>query len=252
LGLKHSKLRIFSIVLVGLLVITSGGLVFGAWYLKQLENTVTEKFEGQKWVFPSKIYSDSYLLYVGINLRIDDLAEKLRRLGYYESAGAPDAKGEYRVQKARGVVEIYLHDFDYPTEHRKGIPVRISLQGTTVSGIENLATGKELFDIELEPELVTGLYERVWKERKVVKLSEVPPIVVKAILATEDERFYSHHGIDPIGILRAMWVDLRTLSFQQGGSTLTQQLVKNFFLTDERNFSRKIPEAIMALIAERK
>ena len=250
--MKHSKLRIFSIVLIGLLVITSSGLVFGAWYLKQLEDTVTEKFEGQKWVFPSKIYSDSYLLYVGINLRVDDLAEKLRRLGYYESAGAPDAKGEYRVQKARGVVEIYLHDFDYPTEHRKGIPVRISLQGTTVAGIENLATGKELFDIELEPELVTGLYERVWKERKVVKLSEVPPIVVKAILATEDERFYSHHGIDPIGILRAMWVDLRTLSFQQGGSTLTQQLVKNFFLTDERNFSRKIPEAIMALIAERK
>jgi penicillin-binding protein 1B len=252
LGLKHSKLRIFSIVLIGLLVITSSGLVFGAWYLKQLEDTVTEKFEGQKWFFPSKIYSDSYLLYVGINLRIEDLAEKLRRLGYYESAGAPDAKGEYRVQKARGLVEIYLHDFDYPTEHRKGIPVRISLQGTTVARIENLATGKELFDLELEPELVTGLYERIWKERRVVKLSEVPPIVVKAILATEDERFFSHHGIDPIGILRAMWVNLRSLSFQQGGSTLTQQLVKNFFLTDERTLSRKIPEAIMALIAERK
>lgn len=250
--MKHSKLRIFSIVLVGLLVITSCGLVFGAWYLKQLEDTVTEKFEGQKWFFPSKIYSDSYLLYVGINLRIDDLAEKLRRLGYYESAGEPDAKGEYRIQKARGFVEIYLHDFDYPTEHRKGIPVRISLQGTTVARIENLATGKELFDLELEPELVTGLYERIWKERRVVKLSEVPPIVVKAILATEDERFYSHHGIDPIGILRAMWVNLRSMSFQQGGSTLTQQLVKNFFLTDERTLSRKIPEAIMALIAERK
>ena len=250
--MKHSKLRIFSIVLVALLVITSTGLVFGAWYLKQLEDTITEKFEGQKWFFPSKIYSDSYLLYVGINLRLDDLTDKLHRLGYYESAAAPKAKGEFRIQKSQGTVEIYLHDFDYPTEHRGGVPVRISLQGSTVTRIENLASGKEIFDFELEPELVTGLYERIWKERKVVKLAEVPPIVVKAILATEDERFFSHHGIDPIGILRAMWVNLRTLSFQQGGSTLTQQLVKNFFLSDERTFSRKIPEAIMALIAERK
>ncbi len=77
-------------------------------------------------------------------------------------------------------------------------------------------------------------------------------LLVKSILAVEDERFYSHHGIDPIGILRAMWVNLRSLSFQQGGSTLTQQLMKNFFLTDERTMSRKIPEAVMALIAERK
>lgn len=250
--MKHSKLRIFSIVLVALLVITSTGLVFGAWYLKQLEDTITVKFEGQKWFFPSKIYSDSYLLYVGINLRLDDLTDKLHRLGYYESAAAPKAKGEFRIQKSQGIVEIYLHDFDYPTERRGGVPVRISLQGSTVTRIENLASGKEIFDFELEPELVTGLYERIWKERKVVKLAEVPPIVVKAILATEDERFFSHHGIDPIGILRAMWVNLRTLSFQQGGSTLTQQLVKNFFLSDERTFSRKIPEAIMALIAERK
>ena len=250
--MKHSKLRIFSIVLVALLVITSTGLVFGAWYLKQLEDTITVKFEGQKWFFPSKIYSDSYLLYVGINLRLDDLTDKLHRLGYYESAAAPKAKGEFRIQRSQGIVDVYLHDFDYPTERRGGVPVRISLQGSTVTRIENLASGKEIFDFELEPELVTGLYERIWKERKVVKLAEVPPIVVKAILATEDERFFSHHGIDPIGILRAMWVNLRTLSFQQGGSTLTQQLVKNFFLSDERTFSRKIPEAIMALIAERK
>jgi len=80
----------------------------------------------------------------------------------------------------------------------------------------------------------------------------VPPLVVKTILAVEDERFFHHYGIDPIGILRAMFVNLRNLSFQQGGSTLTQQLMKNFFLSDERTLSRKIPEAVMAVIAERK
>jgi penicillin-binding protein 1B len=249
--LKKSNLRIFSIALITLLVITSSGLVFGAWYLKGLEDTVREKFEKPFSSFPSKIYSDSSLLYVGINIRLDELAEKLRRLGYFESSTAPKRKGEYRVVRA-SAVEIFLHDFDFPTEQRQGVPVRIALQGSMIARIENLATGKDLFDLELEPELVTGLYERIWQERKLVKLSDVPPLLVKAILAVEDERFYSHNGIDPIGIMRAMWVNLRSLSFQQGGSTLTQQLMKNFFLTDERTLSRKIPEAIMALIAERK
>jgi len=250
--LKKSKLRIFSIFLVALLVITSGGLISGAWYLKQLEDIVTQKFEGRKWFFPSKIYSDSYLLYVGINLRLDELTEKLRRLGYFEIQGPPKRKGDYRVVKSRGEVEVYLHDFDFPTERRRGQPVRIAFQRSTVARIENLATSQEIFDLELEPELVTGLYERIWQERKVVKLDEVPPLLVRAVLAVEDERFFRHHGLDPIGILRAMWVNLRSMSFQQGGSTLTQQLMKNFFLTDERTLSRKIPEAIMALIAERK
>jgi penicillin-binding protein 1B len=250
--LIKSKLRFFSISLVLLLVITSSGLVFGAWYLKRLEDTVTEKFEGRKWAFPSKIYSDSYLLYVGAPLRVDDFAEKLRRLGYYETQSVPRAKGEYRIARSAGVIDVYLHDFDFPTERFRGIPVRLSVQGNVIARIENLASGKDIDSQELEPELVTGLYERIWQERKVVKLAEVPPLLVKAILAIEDERFYSHHGIDPFGILRAMWVNLRTMSFTQGGSTLTQQLMKNFFLTDERTMSRKIPEAIMALIAERK
>jgi len=233
-------------------VITSTGLVFGAWYLKQLESTVTEKFEGRKWVFPSKIYSDSYLLYVGAPLRSENLIEKLRRLGYYETSGELRTKGEYRVLRSSGTIEIFLHDFAFPTEQFKGVLVRLSLQGNSVARIENLATGQEMFSLELEPELVTGLYERIWQERRLVKLADVPPLLVKAILAVEDERFYRHHGVDPIGILRAMWVNVRTLSYQQGGSTLTQQLVKNFFLSDERTMSRKIPEAFMALIAERK
>jgi len=250
--LKSVKLRILSISLIVLLAVTTSGLVFGAWFLKKWEQQVTEKFEGQKWRFPSKVYSDSYLLYVGINLRLDDLAEKLRRLGYYETQSAPKSKGEYRVAKADGAVDIFLHDFSYPTEQVKGFPVRIVLHGNFVSRIENPTNGKEMFSLELEPELVTGLYKQIWQERRVVKLSEVPPLLIKSILAIEDERFYSHHGVDPIGVLRAMWVNLRSFSFQQGGSTLTQQLMKNFLLTDERTLTRKIPEAVMALIAERK
>ena len=250
--MKQSKLRIFSISLIALLLITLSGLVYGSWILKGLDQTVTAKFEGQKWRFPSKIYSDSYLLYVGINVRLDDLWDQFRRLGYRETQSVPRIKGEYRYQKSSGLLNIYLHDFVYPAEAFKGIPVRISLQGPVITRIENEATGQEMFSLELEPELVTGLYDRIWQERRVVKLSEVPPLVINAILAIEDERFYHHHGIDPFSVLRAVWVNLRSGGWVQGGSTLTQQLMKNFFLSDERKLSRKVKEAIMALIAERK
>jgi penicillin-binding protein 1B len=250
--LKRPKLRVLSIFLVSLAIITSSGIVFGGWYLSRLEKTVTEKFEGAKWRFPSKVYSDSYLLYVGINLRFEELADKLRRLGYHEAQALPKARGQYRLQPARGVAEIYLQDFSYPTEQFKGFPVNISFQGTVVTKIQNKMTGEELFSLELEPELITGLYDQVWEERRVVSLSEVPPIIVKAILAVEDERFYQHHGIDPLSVVRAVWVNLRSGGVVQGGSTLTQQLMKNFFLSDERTLNRKVKEAVMALIAERK
>ena len=250
--MKQSRLRILSIGLVVLLGVTTAGLVWGGLYLKKLERQVIEKFEGHKWDLPSKIYSDSYLIYSGINLSTDDLFEKLRRLGYYEAKNQPKRRGEYRFDEKQGQLDIYLHDFAYPTEQFKGIPVRLSFQGERLARIQNQANGEELFSLELEPELVTGLYEKIWQERRIVKIKDVPPLLIKSVLAIEDERFYRHFGIDLIGMSRAMWVNLRSMSWVQGGSTLTQQLMKNFFLSDERKFSRKIPEALMAIIAERK
>ena len=222
----------------------------GVWYVRLVEEVVTAKFEGRKWQFPSKIYSDTYLLYPGMTLRSDELLEKLRRLGYRESRDTPRAKGEYRLLHKDALLEIYLHDFIYPLETFKGFPVRISLHGATAAKIENVDNGEELFSLELEPELVTGLYDRVWEERRLVKLAEAPPLLVPAILAIEDERFYSHRGIDPVAILRASWANLRSGGIVQGGSTLTQQLMKNFFLGDERTLHRKVKEVLMALVAE--
>ena len=145
--MKKFQLRIFSVSLIVLLIITSTGLVAGAWFLKDWEDKVTKKFEGRKWDFASKIYSDSYHLYVGVNLRLDDLTDKLRRLGYYETSVAPKTQGAYQINGAEGSVDIFLHDFDFPTENVKGYPVRISLQGNTVMRIENLATMTESFDL---------------------------------------------------------------------------------------------------------
>ncbi|MEK7783613.1 MAG: hypothetical protein AAB279_06775, partial [Candidatus Binatota bacterium] len=183
---RLSAIKILFFILVFFIV--SGGL-FGFWYVKQLDEVVAAKFEGRKWQFPSKIYSNTYLLYVGMSVRSDELWEKLRRLGYRESRNPPGAKGEFRFLKKEGLLEIYLHDFVYPLESFKGTPIRISLQGATITKMENVDNGEELFSLELEPELVTGLYDRIWEERHLVNLFEVPPLLVRAILAVEDERF---------------------------------------------------------------
>ena len=246
------RLQALKFAFLVLLCLFAAGLLFGAWYVRRLEGIVTKKFEGRKWDIPSKIYSDTFLLYVGMNLRQGELWEKLRRLGYRASQNPLRAKGEYRIVKKEALVEIYLHDFVYPQEPFRGFPVRLSFQGNTISRMENLDDGQELFSLELEPELVTGLYDRIWEERRIVKLAEVPPSLAQAILVVEDERFYRHRGIDPVAILRATWVNLRNLGVVQGGSTLTQQLMKNFFLGEERTMQRKFKEALMALIAEQK
>ncbi len=250
--MKKSRSRTLKAAFLFLFIFIVSAAVFGAWYVQYLEGVVTAKFEGRKWIFPSKIYSDTSLLYVGMNLRKEELWEKLRRLGYRETRSAPTAKGEYRFAKSDGAVEIYLHDFAYPLESFQGFPIRIGLSGATVTRMENLESGQELFSLELEPELVTGLYDRIWEERRLVNLAEVPPLLVRAILAIEDERFYRHRGIDPVAVLRASWANLRSGGIVQGGSTLTQQLMKNFFLSDERSLRRKVQEAVMSLVAERK
>ena len=107
--------------------------------------------------------------------------------------------------------------------------------------------------MELEPELLTGIFEGDWQQRRLVPLNQIPPAFIDAILAAEDHRFYDHHGFDLIRTAKAGWIDLTSHHVAlQGGSTLTQQLMKNFFLTPERSFKRKIKELIMAYITETK
>ncbi len=247
-GLK--RLPILKLSLLALVLFAAGGIFLGVWYLKYLEGVVTAKFDGRKWKFPSKIYSDTYLIYPGITLNTDDLEKKLTRLGYRTTPGRPRSGGEYRISKKDGFVEIYLHDFKYPLGPFKGFPVRLTIGANTAAKIHHMETRAEIFSLELEPELVTGLYDSVWEERRLVTLSEVPPLMVRAILAIEDERFYYHWGIDPLAVLRAFFVNLMRGGIVQGGSTITQQLMKNFFLDSERSIKRKVKEALMALVAE--
>ena len=112
------------------------------------------------------------------------------------------------------------------------------------------AKGAALPLVRMEPEEIGGIYPNNIEDRVLVKLDQLPPLLGETLLAVEDKHFLEHHGVSPEAILRAMWVNTREGEVVQGGSTLTQQLVKNFYLTSEQTMARKIPEAIMSVLLE--
>ena len=215
---------------------------------RHLATVVDQKFSGRRWDFPSRIYSDEFLLFVGLDVAAARLPRRLERLSYRASAAEPVAGGEYRGSP--GALEIALRAG--ALGRRQTQRVRLGLDQERITAITDLDSGEAVAAIALEPEELTGIYEGNWEDRRAVKVTDVAPVLVRAILATEDSRFFAHHGVDLIGIGRAAVTNLRSGRVRQGGSTLTQQLMKNFFLTTERTLSRKLTEVAMALVAEQR
>jgi penicillin-binding protein 1B len=218
--------------------------------LRRLDQQLVERFEGKRWEIPSKIYSDSFAVYVGRQVSPLALVERLDHLDYRRVDGEPSTAGEYRYRPSERRLEVYLRDFAYPIGARPGYLTRWDLSNEAVAAITRLDTGQSVESVELEPEILAGIFDEAAEERRVVKLAEVPKILVQAVLAAEDRRFLEHHGIDLRGVFRALVANLRSGRVVQGGSTLTQQLVKNFFLSGSRTMERKLKEAAMALLAE--
>ncbi|MEW6440318.1 MAG: PBP1A family penicillin-binding protein [bacterium] len=219
-----------------------------AVYSVKLDRQIVDRFEGKRWRLPSKIYSDAFTLYPGLSLEGAHLTERLRRLGYQTGRGKTLAEGEHRT--GTGFIDLYLHDFRYPGAHFEGMPVRLETGDGTIRRLKNLDTSAELSSVDLEPELITGLFEKVWEERRIVALEEVPEVAVNAVIAIEDHRFYRHFGLDLPAVVRAALANFREGRIVEGGSTLTQQLVKNFFLTPRKSLWRKAQEALMAVLVE--
>ncbi|HGJ66930.1 TPA: PBP1A family penicillin-binding protein, partial [bacterium] len=148
-------------------------------------------------------------------------------------------------------VKIYLRDLRYPRLDRKGIIVNLKIEKGKITSIED-AEGSALNEFVFEPEVIDEFYGGEGIDREIVSLAEIPDIVRRAFIAIEDKRFYKHSGIDPYRILGAIWWDITHFSREQGGSTITQQLARDLFLTRERLITRKIKEWLMAIKIERK
>jgi penicillin-binding protein 1B len=183
---------------------------------------------------------------VGTDITQFKLVERLRSLGYQRSDSTPGSPGEYLLTPGR--VSIFLRGFSSSVAREASGLTTLSLDGSKVVGITR--DGKELSAVLLEPEPLSLLGSSATRMSLPKPLSVFPKHLVNAVIAIEDERFYSHFGIDPIGIARAAAVNFKSGRFAQGGSTLTQQLAKNLLLSSERSLSRKALEAIAAILME--
>ncbi len=221
--------------------------------LEAIENTLDNKFQGERWSFPSKIYSDSYPVFSGMKVDSGAFKGRLIRLGYRSSPDAPSRPGEFRFTREPHRLDLWLNSFEYPSYREKGRLLRMDLDsaGRVMTMFDQSADG-EIYSFFLEPGLIAGVHGEAREERREMTLDEIPTALVRAVVAVEDRRFFDHAGVDLRGLGRALLVNISSGSVQQGGSTLTQQLMKNFFLSSERSISRKLREAAMAMVAERR
>jgi penicillin-binding protein 1B len=178
------------------------------------------------------------------NLRF---TERLRRLSYRKVTGKPPAAGTWSEEPGR--LRVYTRDYRIEETPRNGGPVEIEVREGRVVSISS-SVGVPLDAIHLEPEEIGRILGPRMESRRVVPLSAVPRSLQQAVLAAEDARFYSHFGIDMVGVARALVANLREWRFAQGGSTITQQLAKNFFLSPKKTIGRKLREAELALALE--
>jgi penicillin-binding protein 1B len=220
-----------------------------AGYVLRLDRIVRGRFEGQRFRVPSRVYSAPSILYPGLDWKLVDLEGTLLRLGYRKVASGGELEpGRYLWSRSR--LRVHLRAFAHPSRPEPARDVVLRLAGGQIEEILELPGGRELGAVLLEPEPIGAYYGPDREQRELVRLDQVPRHLVDAIFAVEDQRFETHHGIDPRRIGGALLANLRAGRVSQGGSTLTQQLVKNFFLTPERTLRRKLQEGVMALIVE--
>ena len=224
------------------------GLLIAQWVVA-LDREVVARFEGRRFDVPSKVFASPTVVYPGMDWQRVDLAGWLRRLGYREQSGQRALEAG-RYVWSPGELRVHLRAFDHPMRPEPGREVVFFLEGGRIRDIVDLADDRFLDVVILEPEPVSAFLGSEREQRDLVTIDEVPLYLVNAIYAVEDRRFEEHHGIDVRRIGGAALANLKAGRITQGGSTLTQQLVKNFFLTPERTVSRKAQEAIMALLVE--
>lgn len=228
-----------------LVVLAIAAVVVGGWIM-HLDRVVTKQFQGRHWSVPARVFAAPLELYAGARISADDLEEELRRVHYRrgDPAGGP---GVYR--RVGNAFDIRTRRVRFIDEQRDAQLVSIHADASAITSMRQ-ADGADLPVFRLDPPVIGSVFPIHGEDRLVLSPEEIPALLRNGIKLIEDRRFDQHHGVDTLGVLRAIWVNLRAGRVVQGGSTLTQQLVKNYFLTDAQTFDRKATEAVMALRLE--
>ena len=226
----------------------AGSVLLAIW-LVYLDAQVRQAFDGRKWSLPAKVYARPLTLYPGLLMTPQQLQSELKWADYRAVADA-SRPGTFSQKTSQSGSEwqIYRRAFPFWDEQEPSRQIRLTLKDGRVASLQDQGGDQPL--IRLEPQYIGGIFPTHNEDRELIRLEDVPPVLVAALVVTEDKNFFSHWGLSPTGIARAMLANIRAGGMVQGGSTLTQQLVKNFFLTNERTLSRKAQEAFMALLLE--
>ncbi|HEB57051.1 MAG TPA: penicillin-binding protein 1B, partial [Gammaproteobacteria bacterium] len=221
-------------------------LVLLIW-LVYLDAIIRNQFEGKRWALPATVYARPLELYVGKKLSVQQLLREIK-LSAYRPVLKARSVGTFSLHG--NTFEVVTREFKYGDSFEDSRRLRLRIGHGKIVAVEALASGKSLDIVRLEPAVIGRIYPAHHEDRLLVRLKDVPAILVKGLIALEDRAFYQHHGLDPRAMARALWADVRAGRLVQGGSTLTQQLVKNFFLSNRRSLGRKANEAGMALLLE--
>ncbi len=223
-------------------------LLIAGLYVLWLDYRVIDRFTGRLWSLPARVYARPLELYVGKQITVDELLFELDSLDYQRVDQPPSRPG--RFHQWNNHFEIKTRTFRFWDGSEESSEIRIDIHGDTVSGLYGLYDRKAIPLVRLDPVYITGIFPAHGEDRILVRLDDVPDIFLEMLVTVEDRRFYEHVGIDLKSIGRALLANIKAGKTVQGGSTITQQLVKNMFLTPDRNLWRKMNEAIMALLLE--
>ncbi|HDY7720467.1 TPA: penicillin-binding protein 1B [Vibrio vulnificus] len=219
-------------------------LIFVGIYL---DSVVKQRFEGQLFQLPTVVYARIQTLYAGENVSRPELQKELDILNY-RKVSQPRYPGEYSSSSSK--IELIRRPFEFVDGPEADRHVMLHFDASSLTRIQSLESKGDLGYLRLEPKMLGMLEKDTDEQRLFLRREQFPEIMVDALLATEDRDFYQHDGVSPLAIARAMFVNLKAGRTVQGGSTLTQQLAKNLFLTQDRTLWRKVREAYIALILD--
>jgi len=228
-----------------LLVLGAAFMLFS--YLGYLDFNVRKQFEGNRWAVPARVYASPVELYAGHAMTADKLQSLLKMLHYREDK-ALIAEGSYF--KTGTQITVKTRDFVFWDQHQPSVAMQLNFSAAGIVAMKDITTTQDLAIVRMDPVQIGSFYPTIKEDRVLIKLEDAPDALIKGLLASEDRDFYQHFGVSLKGIARAIWTNVLAGGMVQGGSTITQQLVKNFYLTNERSLSRKAKEALMAFILE--
>lgn len=229
-----------------LLKVAFTGAVLTVFYGGYLDWQIRSKMDGQIWRLPAEVYSRIESVKISDNLAFDEVIQILLDNEYRQTTMVA-APGDFKLED--DTIVVLRRAFPFPDKPEPQRVLRLRFADNKLNRIEDLVALKAIDEFRLAPKLIAML-ESDNEDRLAIPLQNYPRLLIDALILTEDRRFYDHHGINPVGIIRALITNIRAGQTVQGGSTLTQQLVKNLFLSSERTITRKANEALMSLVLD--